>query len=52
MLLRVIDYITLVMGKRADTTEGQEDNQLIVFFKDFLKVLLIIIGIFDAEICV
>ncbi len=33
------------MGKRADTTEGLEDNQLIVFFKDFLKVLLIIIGI-------
>jgi MscS family membrane protein len=45
MLLRVIDYITLVMGKRADSTEGQEDNQLVVFFKDFLKVILIIIGI-------
>lgn len=45
MLLRVIDYMTLVMGKSADITEGQEDNQLIVFFKDFLKVILIIIGI-------
>ncbi len=45
MLLRVIDYITLVMEKRADVTDGQEDNQLVVFFKDFLKVLLIIVGI-------
>jgi len=45
MLLRVIDYMTLVMEKRADKTEGQEDNQLVVFAKDFLKVILIIIGI-------
>jgi len=45
MLLRVVDYITLVMEKRADITEGQEDNQLVVFFKDFLKVILVIMGI-------
>jgi MscS family membrane protein len=45
MLLRVVDYITLVMEKRADITEGQEDNQLVVFLKDFLKVILVIIGI-------
>ncbi len=45
MLLRVIDYMTLVLEKRADKTEGQEDNQLILFFKDFLKVVLVIIGI-------
>jgi MscS family membrane protein len=45
MLLRVIDYMALVMEKRADTTLDQEDNQLVVFFKDFLKVILIIIGI-------
>ena len=45
MLLRVIDYITLVMEKKADVTEGQEDNQLVVFFKDFLKVILVIVGI-------
>jgi len=37
-LLRGIDYMTLVLEKKADKTEGQEDNQLIIFFKDFLKV--------------
>jgi len=44
-LLRGIDYMTLVLEKKADKTEGQEDNQLIIFFKDFLKVILIIIGV-------
>jgi len=44
-LLRGIDYMTLVLEKKADKTEGQEDNQLVIFFKDFLKVILIIIGI-------
>lgn len=45
MMLRVIDYITLVMEKKADFTEGLEDNQLVLFFKDFLKVIMIIAGI-------
>ena len=48
MLLRVVDYITLVMEKRADITEGQEDNQLVVFFKDFLKVIILRIGFSKA----
>jgi MscS family membrane protein len=45
MLLRLVDYMALVMGKKADLTPEQDDNQLIVFFKDFLKVVIIIIGI-------
>ena len=44
MLLRGIDYIAQVMEKKADLTPDQGDNQLVVFFKDFLKVLLIILG--------
>jgi MscS family membrane protein len=44
MLLRGIDYIALVMEKKADVTPGLDDNQLVVFFKDFLKVMLIVLG--------
>jgi MscS family membrane protein len=45
LLLRIIDFIALILEKRANLTPDQSDNQLIVFFKDFFKVILIIIGI-------
>lgn len=44
-LLRLIDFIALILEKRANLTADQTDNQLIVFFKDFFKVILVIIGI-------
>jgi MscS family membrane protein len=43
MLLRSIDYFALVMEKKANLTPGLSDNQLVLFFKDFFKVLLVII---------
>ncbi|HET9055860.1 MAG TPA: mechanosensitive ion channel domain-containing protein [Chitinophagaceae bacterium] len=45
LLLRVIDFIALVMEEKANLTEDLSDNQLIVFFKDFFKVIVVIIGI-------
>lgn len=45
LLIRIIDFIALILGKRANLTADQSDNQLIVFFKDFFKVILVIIGI-------
>lgn len=45
LLLRIIDFIALILGRRADRTPDHSDNQLIVFFKDFFKVILVIIGI-------
>ena len=45
LLLRIIDFIALILEKRANLTPDQSDNQLIVFFKDFFKVILVIIGI-------
>jgi MscS family membrane protein len=45
MLLRGIDYMAYVMEKKANLTPDQSDNQLVVFFKDFLKVILVIICI-------
>ncbi|MFN8289185.1 MAG: mechanosensitive ion channel [Chitinophagaceae bacterium] len=45
LLIRLIDFIAMILEKRANLTADQTDNQLIVFFKDFFKVILIIIGI-------
>jgi len=44
LLLRVIDFIAIVLEARALKTSDQTDNQLIVFFRDFLKVILGIVG--------
>jgi MscS family membrane protein len=45
LLIRIIDFIALILEKRANLSADQSDNQLIVFFKDFFKVILVIIGI-------
>jgi MscS family membrane protein len=44
LLLRIIDFIATVLESRAIRTLDQGDNQLIVFFRDFLKVVIGIIG--------
>jgi MscS family membrane protein len=44
LLLRVIDFIANVLEARAVKTNDQADNQLVVFFRDFLKVIIGIIG--------
>lgn len=45
LLLRMIDFIAGLLEKRADLTADQSDNQLILFFKDFFKVVIGIIGL-------
>jgi MscS family membrane protein len=45
LLVRIIDFVALILEKRADLTPEQTDNQLIVFFKDFFKVIFVIVGI-------
>jgi MscS family membrane protein len=44
LLLRIIDFIATVLEARALKTKDQGDSQLIVFFRDFLKVIIGIIG--------
>lgn len=44
-LLRLIDFIATILHRKASLTHDQADDQLIIFFKDFLKVTLAIIGI-------
>jgi MscS family membrane protein len=45
LLLRIIDFIAIVLEARANRTSDLSDNQLIVFFRDFLKVVVGIVGV-------
>lgn len=44
LLLRIIDFIAMILHQKAEQSHDQQDNQLVVFFKDFFKVLLVIVG--------
>lgn len=45
LLLRIVDFIAIVLKRKADLISDQTDNQLIIFFRDFLKALIAIIGV-------
>jgi MscS family membrane protein len=45
LLLRIIDFIADLLEKRGRLTADASDNQLILFFKDFLKVIFGIVGL-------
>lgn len=43
--LRIIDFISLLLAKKATLTEGRNDYQMVVFFRDFFKVIIGILGL-------
>lgn len=45
LLLRSIDFIATILERKASVTADFSDNQLIVFFRDFFKVIIGIVGI-------
>ena len=45
LLLRMIDFTATILEQKADLSRGPSDNQLVVFFKDFLKVIILFIGV-------
>ncbi len=45
LMLRTIDFIATILERKADLTPDQTDNQLIVFFRDFFKVGVGIVGV-------
>lgn len=45
LLLRIIDFIALILRTRAEKTETTTDDQLVVFFKDFFKVIIFVVGL-------
>ena len=44
IILRVIDFVSLMISKSADLSHDITDNQFIVFFRDFFKAIVFIFG--------
>ena len=44
LCIRFITFVALVLEEKASESHHENTNQLIVFFKDFFRVVLIIIG--------
>jgi MscS family membrane protein len=45
LLLRTIDFIALLLKEKARVAGDIKDHQLVIFFRDFLKVLIGIMGL-------
>ena len=45
LVLRLIDFIAFALEERANLTADARDNQLVVFLRDFLKVIIGVIGL-------
>lgn len=43
LLLRIIDFIAFVLEQKAAATQNKEDDQLVIFLRDFLKIIVGII---------
>jgi MscS family membrane protein len=46
IVLRIIDFIALVMAYKASLTESKSDDQLVPFVRELFKILAIIVGVF------
>ena len=46
ILLRLVDFTGMIFLSRAEKTASKLDNQLVPFFKDFVKVILVLFAIF------
>lgn len=44
LCIRLVKFMAILLEQKANLTPDQTDNQLVVFFRDFFKVLLYIIG--------
>ena len=45
LLLRIVDFIASILEKKASLTPDHSDDQLIIFFRDFFKVVISIVGV-------
>ena len=45
LCIRVVKYSALILEEKANLTADQSDNQLVVFFRDFFRVVLYIMGV-------
>ena len=42
--LRTLEFISIILDEKAKLSKNQSDDQLILFFRDFFKVILYLIG--------
>ncbi|WP_343723235.1 hypothetical protein, partial [Herbaspirillum seropedicae] len=45
LCIRVVEFLSVVLAEKANETQDAQDSQLVVFFKDFFKVLLLLLGV-------
>lgn len=45
-LLRLLEFVALLLMDRAEKTDSKADDQIILFMKDLVKVVLVIMAIF------
>ena len=45
LVLSLTNFIAFVLGEKANLTPDTKDNQLIIFLRDFLKVIIGIVGV-------
>jgi MscS family membrane protein len=43
--LRTLEFISIILEEKAKLSKDQTDDQLVLFFRDFFKVILYIIGL-------
>jgi len=44
LLLRIIDFVAMILEWKANATKDMRDNQMVIFIRDFLKAVVVIIG--------
>ncbi len=44
LCLRVIDFAAMILEESAAKTSDHSESQLVIFFKDFFKMILVIVG--------
>jgi len=42
--LRTLEFVAIILEEKAKLTKDQTDDQLVLFFRDFFKVILYIVG--------
>jgi MscS family membrane protein len=42
--LRTLEFVSIILEEKARLTEDQTDDQLVLFFRDFFKVILYMVG--------
>ena len=45
LVLSAVDFIALILSEKASLTKDKSDDQLVVFFRDFFKVILSIVAV-------